>query len=112
MNSIKERIVKVYVIVYEYQIRIILQYAHAKPRRILGDMLLLNDWKKMTSDINEKDLEIDRAVNTAKYSSLTNGLQQIDESITKTMRTVLDAQKDISSKLDVCWFWELHRRSR
>ncbi|KAJ4005466.1 hypothetical protein NW766_011014 [Fusarium irregulare] len=101
INSIKERIVKVYVIVYEYQIRIILQYAHAKPRRFLGDMLLLNDWKKMTSDINEKDLEIDRAVNTAKYSSLRNGLQQIDESITKTMRTVLDAQKDISSKLDI-----------
>ncbi|CAG7566002.1 unnamed protein product [Fusarium equiseti] len=101
IQSIKERIVKVYVTVYEYQIRIILQYAHGKPRRVLGNMFLPNDWKKMTSDINETDLEIDRAVNTATHSSLRDELRRIDGSISKTMSTVIDSQKEISAKLDI-----------
>lgn len=67
-------------------------------------MPLLNDWKKMTTDINDKDLEIHRAVETATYSSLKYGLKRIKDSINESMSRVLDSQKDISTKLDVCYF--------
>ncbi|KAI1073289.1 hypothetical protein LB507_010816 [Fusarium sp. FIESC RH6] len=101
IQSVRERIVKVYVTVYEYQIRIILQYAHTKHRRAIGDMLLLNDWKKMTADINDKDLEIHRAVQTATHNSLKDGLKRINDTINKVMSMVLDSQKEISKKLDI-----------
>jgi len=38
IQTINELIIKVYVIVYEYQIRIILHYAHGKPSKTLRDM--------------------------------------------------------------------------
>ncbi|KAF5708118.1 WD domain-containing protein [Fusarium mundagurra] len=101
LESIKERVIKVYVIAYEYQIRIVLQYAHRKPRRMLGDMFTLNDWKTMINDIKEKDHEIDQAVNTAAQSSLRDELKRVDRSINDAMSKVVDLQNEISVKMDV-----------
>ncbi|KAH6960223.1 hypothetical protein DER45DRAFT_557288 [Fusarium avenaceum] len=100
VQSIRERIIKVYTIVYQYQIRIILQYAHGKPRRMVGDMFLRNDWKKMTKDINEKDNEIDRAVNSVAQSWLKDHLDRVDYSIKKSVRKVVDLHREILSKID------------
>lgn len=104
IQTIKKLIIKVYVIVYEYQIRIILHYAHGKPSKTLRDVFQHDEWKKMTSDINDKDLEIDRAVNTAMHISLRERLKEIDTSVKSTMSQVLDTQNEISTKLDVCCF--------
>ncbi|KAF4951958.1 hypothetical protein FGADI_7074 [Fusarium gaditjirri] len=101
IESIKDRVIKVYAIVYEYQIRIVLQYAHGKPRRMIGDLVLHNDWKKMSTDIEEKDREIDRAVNTATHSSLRDELKRVDRSIRDAMSKVVELHKEISAKMDI-----------
>lgn len=68
---------------------------------MLGDMFLRNDWKKMTKDINEKDHEIDRAVNGVAQSWLKDQLDRVDYSIKDSMRKVVDLHREILSKIDV-----------
>ncbi|KAG5657303.1 hypothetical protein KAF25_005867 [Fusarium avenaceum] len=101
VQGIKERIIKVYVIVYQYQIRIILQYAHGKPRRMLGDMFLHNDWKTMVKDINEKDNEIDRAANGVKHSWLKDQLDSVDYSIKELRSNLHDFRRELLSKFNL-----------
>ncbi|KAF5617279.1 WD domain protein [Fusarium tjaetaba] len=100
LEIIKERVVEVYVIAYEYHIRIVLQYAHRKPRRMLGDMFTLNNWKKMINDIKEKNLEIDQAVSNASSSSLRNEFKLVDRSINDAMSKVVDLQNRMSAQMN------------
>jgi hypothetical protein len=69
---------------------------------MIGDMFLRNDWKEMTNDINEKDNEIDRAVNGVRHSWLKDQLHHVDCSIKESMKEFVDLQREILSKIDVC----------
>jgi hypothetical protein len=68
---------------------------------MIGDIFLRNDWKIMTKYIDEKDNEIERAVNGVTHSWLKDQLDRIDISIKESMGKFVDLQREISSKMDV-----------
>ncbi|KLJ06195.1 hypothetical protein EMPG_10376 [Blastomyces silverae] len=94
-SAIKAKTVQLYSDILQYQIQLAIHYDRGCFRRSLGDIVISNDWKSMTTDLENASDNIHQDLSEDDRNTIANGFDNLKESAERSLSSLKKIEQDI-----------------
>ncbi|PGH09068.1 hypothetical protein GX51_00821 [Blastomyces parvus] len=94
-SAIKAKTLQLYSDILQYQIQLALHYDRGYFTRSLGDIAISNNWKSMTTDLENASDKIHQDLSEDDRNTIANGFDNLRESAEKSLSSLNKIEQDI-----------------